>query len=536
MKVARRWVPVDRAQWPTLAGGLASVVIAAVVYGQFSVDSWLKRDSAIYMYGGQQLLHDRPPYVSIMDPKGPLAGFICGLGSAVARMVGGSDVTVDRLEFFVIALLTVVAVYAFARAMTGSVIAALVGATIFVSFEGLARDALAGPNGHTPGILFSVVTLWLVARKHWFWAGIAASLAFLDWQPLFPYALVAVLCAAVWTSEGRRSAVIRVVVGGVAPLAVVTLYYAVLGDLHALIDGLFVFPLTGVVRDPTTLGDRIHLIFSDIHNSYGASSYLLWIGIVLLLAVTALSIATAERRRDALTGPLVLLVLVSFVSQVLYAVYDYQGYSHAFPLLVYGALGFAVALARLLDITAGQVRRATTVVVLVAVAVVTVAFTASYHRPKSPGITALGSEKASACAIAQSLAPGTPLWVMGNPLPLVLLHRRNPDNYPYLGSGLDIWRIDHTHGGFDGWGRQVLRSRASVIVVDVWQSPVRLRMQAWLSRRGFTRGYIGPWQVFVTSQAATAMTGNGIKLTPRPHFLPRTTAHSWYKDATCSSA
>ena len=132
-----------------------------------------------------------------------------------------------------------------------------------------------------------------------------------------------------------------------------------------------------------------------------------------------------------------------------------------------------------------------TVAVLTAVVVVTAAFAVDYRRSDSAGSGAEG-EQASACAIQSALVPGTPLWAMGNPLPLVLLHRRNPDNYSYLGAGLDRWKVQHTKGGFAGWTAQVIRSRASVIVVDVWQSPMRLRMQAWLAHHGFVRGYIGP--------------------------------------------
>ncbi|MBO0884599.1 MAG: hypothetical protein J2P17_30550, partial [Mycobacterium sp.] len=62
------------------AGGLTAVAIAAVVYSQFDLRGPLARDSAIYVYGGQQFIHGVPPYASIMDPKGPISGILCGFG------------------------------------------------------------------------------------------------------------------------------------------------------------------------------------------------------------------------------------------------------------------------------------------------------------------------------------------------------------------------------------------------------------------------------------------------------------------------
>jgi hypothetical protein len=529
---ARPLAGVDRGK---LAGGLGAIAIASIVYSQFSIYGWLKRDSAIYMYGGQQMLHGRPPYASIMDPKGPLAGIISGFGSGVAQLLGRDDVLVIRVEFCAISILTVLAVYLLALELWQSVVAGLVAAVVFTSFAGFARDALVGPNGHTPGIFFLVVSLWLTVRRHWFWAGFAAALAFLVWQPLFPYPLVTLVCAAVWTTtETRRQAVWRSIWGGLTPFLALVVYYAAEGDLGKLFEGLFVFPLTGVTRNHVTLFHRIHLIFSDVQNQYGFSGDLLWIGIVLLVVAWVLEVRGARReKRKASASPVVLLLGLTFVVEVLYAVYDYQGYSHAFPLLPYGALGWAVAAVYLLRRLAQQQARQTAVALLLtAVAVATIGFAVDYYQSTSKH-PPLRGEQASACAVQRSLVPGTPLWVMGNPLPLVLLHRRNPDNYPYLGSGLDHWKIKHTKGHFRGWTKEVVDSRASIVLVDTWQSPVRHRMERWLSKHGYLRGFIGPWQVFVTPAARARMPAQGVALAAKRSFWPRTSTDTRFTVTNC---
>jgi hypothetical protein len=275
-------------------------------------------------------------------------------------------------------------------------------------------------------------------------------------------------------------------------------------------------------------------MFSDVQHMYGVSGDLLWIGIVLLV-LAAVREGLTKRSGDGrwFVGPLVLLVGLTFVAEVLYALYDYQGYSHAFPLLPYGALGWGAAAAFLLDRLSGPQRhRAAVAALLATVTAATIGFAVDYNQPVGR-FPALRGEQASACAIQRVLVPGTPLWTLGNPLPLVLLHRRNPDNYPYLGSGLDRWKIKHTPGRFRGWTRQIRDSRASVLVVDTWHSPIRLRMERWLSRHGYARGFIGPWQVFVTTAARARMPEQDIALASRRNFWPVTSTDSRFTVTNC---
>ena len=123
---------------------------------------------------------------------------------------------------------------------------------------------------------------------------------------------------------------------------------------------------------------------------------------------------------------------------------------------------------------------------------------------------------------------------MGNPTPLVMLHRRNPDKFAYLGSGLDAWKVKHTKGGFAGWTAQVKASRASVIVLDIWRGTYRAPMQRWLSTHGYHRGYIGPWQVFITPKARRRMAVNGVAFRPKPTFWPHTTVRTRFTKTGCS--
>ena len=148
------------------AGALLALLIAACLFLQFSIDDVLKRDEAIYAYGGQQLAEGVAPYASIFDPKTPLATIIAGVatigGRAVGAHDGAGDVHAMRIVFLVFALLTVLAVYLLGLRLWGSVLAALTGAVVFSSFRGFALDALGGPNAKTPGIFFGVLSMALL--------------------------------------------------------------------------------------------------------------------------------------------------------------------------------------------------------------------------------------------------------------------------------------------------------------------------------------------------------------------------------------
>src|SRR3954464_340546 len=92
------------------AGALA-LVVAALLFTQFSIEGNLSRDEAIYSYGGQQLVDGVLVYDGIFDPKPPLPPFLTALGVGAGRVAGVDELYAMRYEFFLFALLTVGAVY-----------------------------------------------------------------------------------------------------------------------------------------------------------------------------------------------------------------------------------------------------------------------------------------------------------------------------------------------------------------------------------------------------------------------------------------
>jgi hypothetical protein len=435
-----------------LLGAAVSAAVAAVLFGRFGIDGALSRDEAVYAYGGQQLVHGVPFYASIFDQKTPGAAYLAGLGDALGGLDG------IRIAFFVCACLTVVAVYLLGLDLWGSAGAALAGAVVFASFQGWAADALAGPDAKTPGILLAVLSLLLVRRRRWFWAGFCGALAFLFWQPLLVYLGVALVVA-------RRRAVL---LGAAIPLAVTVVYFAATGALGDFVQAAFAFPVEGLHRTPETIGQRLGHIAAVVHAHYDA--VLVWAGLALF------AVLAAVRRWWA--------VLASLAAIAAFSALDFQGYPDVYPLLPYAALGIGGAVA-----IAGRARP---VAVAGLIALVAVSWTQF-----APDDTLL-AQRAEAAALQRMLEPGQTLYALGDPTPLVLTGRRNASRYVFLGSGVGAWDDAHTPDGVIG---SLHRDDPAVVVLHGWRSALERRVATWLHAE-YVPAWDGDWRIFLRPDVA----------------------------------
>lgn len=499
-----------------VGGAVVSLVVAATLWSRLGITGQLSRDESIYAYSGQQLAHGVPPYASIFDPKSPLASMVAGLGALVARLVGRNDVYLIRLAFFACACLTAVALYLLALRLFESVLAGVTAVVVFAVGQPFALDALSGPDAKTPGVLFGVLAMLLMARRRWAWAGAAGALAALTWQPLIVYPLVAVVLAYATERGTRWRAVAWTVVGGAVPVVVMTLYFSLTGALHAFLESALVFPLSGVTRRPETVGHRLVRIVAVVDRYYGMAGVLFWAGLAALVVLAVVHLVRGRHDlRRALLAPLVSVVLVTLLGDIAYAATDFQSYPDLFPALVYPGLGLAGVVAAGVALLRRHAARlvagaavAVALTVLAGVSWVQLGAAARIDPGLRPGL-------ADACAVERLLVPGTPLLALGDPTPLVLTHRRNPDRFIYLGSGVDRWKVRHTPGGFAAWTAQVAAARPSVVVVSGWAGPFRMPMVAWLRGHGYTPSYVGGWRVFLIPAARERARTTHVKLTGR---------------------
>lgn len=513
-----RDVPVigrARALW---WGGLAASLAATLaLFTRVGINGLLSRDQAVYVYGGQQLAHGVAPYASIFDPKGPVSVMLSGLAAAVANLAGRNDVYAIRLLFFVVSCLTVVAVYALAVRLWRSVLGGVVAAVTFASFEGYAAESLRGPDAHAPGILMAVVAMLLMARQRWFLAGAASAVAFLTWQPLFVFPAVAVGAALACSQPRTR---LRngglAVAGGAVPTVLVAAYFAWAGALGKFVESAFVFPLTGIHRGHSTQWERWQHIGLVVETYYRFSGVLFWVGLVCLVVLTvAFVVRQRAAWRQALVNPLVCVVMVTGLAEAAYASVDFQSYPDLFALLPYAALGLGGAAAAAVHALRGRLAALVTGVVLVALLVLT-AFSWSWFTADPRNDGAFVGQRSSGCAVNRLLSGGGTLYALGDPGPLVLTHRRNPDRYVYLQSGVDAWKVAHTPGGFDGWTKQIQRVDPTVVTLGGWHTAITRQMTAWLRSTGYHRAYAGRWRLFIKPGTRAVARQQGVRLTKMP--------------------
>ncbi|HET6877735.1 MAG TPA: glycosyltransferase family 39 protein [Jatrophihabitans sp.] len=525
-----------------LAGALASLGIAIAMFSRYSLSGTLSRDEGIYVYGGQQLAHHgTAPYVSIFDPKGPLADMLCALGAVLAGPFGLRELTAIRLLFAALSAGTVVALYLFAQRIFGSVLAGVAAAAVLSSFDCFANDAVQGPDAKTPAIFCVVLAMWLATHRRWLWVGVLSGLAVLTWQPMFTYPVVFAACALLLPeAAGRRvnwQALGRLLLGIAAPLVAVAIYFAADGAFGRLWTAAIVFPLTGVRRGSTTFASRAAHIQKVIdHHYHGAA--LIWIGGILLVAVTAaVFVRNGREWRAALADPIVCIAFATGVLQVGYVLVDFQGYPDTLPLLPYPALGIAGTVALVLH-AARRVptsRRAAEIAVAGLTAVLVV-FAWSWLEHDKLNDHGLHAELADACALHLSLGPSQQLLSLGYPPALVLTGRTNPSPYIYLDSGVAVWKAKHTPGGFSGWLKEIAAGNPGAVVIDGWKSPRRTQVRSFLHEIGYHPVHFGGWLVFLDDAARARAKSHDIALSRQKSAAAHTVDGKMLPGYSCLSA
>ena len=501
-----------------MVGAAASLIVAVVLFTRFSLHDTLTRDQAIYAYGGQRMAHGVPPYSSIFDPKTPMATLVSGVAASLARLTGHNELTAIRLAFFLIALLMVLAIYVLALRLWKSVAGAVVGAVVFASFTLIASDALGGPDAKAPGILAAILTMWLVIERRWFWAAFAGAVAFLSWQPLviYPFMVgVIVLVEAIKKREWRPFA--RTVAGAASPFVVVTIYFAATQGLGDFWQSAFQFPATGIVRPPYNFSDHMQHIFQTVTDAYGFSGALLWAGDLILLGlVIAHLVRHRHNLRSAVRNPLVCIVLVTMLAELGYAIYDFEGPPDVYPFLAYPPLGFAglTALA-VKSFSSITLRRTATAAALAAVAVLA-GFSCVWFTDSPVHDNGLRAQQADACAVDRILGHKAGLLALGDPVPFVMTRRVSPDRFIYLSESVDLWKIDHTPGGFEGWTRQIQADHPSLVMLQQWPGQYGEDMKFWLKSVGYHSRFAGGWHLFLRPATIESAVERGVALTPRP--------------------
>ena len=436
---------------------LLIAAVSVMVYSLHGFHGTLTRDLGVYSYAGQQVADGVPPYLGILNRAGPLAHVLPGVGVMVARLGGFDDVVTMRVLFMLIATACVCAMYLLGRDLFRSRSAGLVAAGTFLAFEGFIHYASNGPREKTPMTLFIICALWAVTHRWWFTAGVFVSLATLCLQTAFLSTFAAVFLGAVLLARGERlRALVRIALGGLMPVAVLAVWFALAGSLGASIDGFYAINQRYTVPSPLT--DRLDVVWLGLSTAYGVTVWLLLGG---LAALVPCSFAAASRRAREANPNVVLLpaMTLGMLVGLGWTLKDYDSWADVFPVLPFSAVGvaavFALAARHLARRTAGVFVGVFTVAALVL----------ALNYAISTRDTTLDVQRRDVDAVLAQLPKDATITSIEAPQSLVLTERTNPTRYQMFRAGLQPYMEDTWPGGLDGFKRDLVDGNPDLITV-----------------------------------------------------------------------
>jgi hypothetical protein len=313
-----------------------------------------------------------------------------------------------------------------------------------------------------------------------------------------------------WGAFGRAA------FGAAIPVVVVAAFFIAAGAWSDLVGAAVEFPATGVEPPQRTFLDQVSSIFSVVHGQYRFSATLFWAGTVIVVVfVVAAFVRNHRAPLDALRDPVVSVVGFAWILQVGYMLYDFEGGPDVFPLLPAPAVCLGGLFAMVVNEFRGNGRRLAACVTLVAAVALAAGSWARFSTRGGHGLDP-NTELADACGLQRTLAGTRGLWVMGDPVPLVLTGRTNPDRFIYLGEGVDEWKVTHTVGGFNGWMAQIAAARPSAVLINDWGGTLQVDTATWLKTHGYRRYFIGTWKIFLVPGVRTTALARGVQITQRP--------------------
>ena len=444
---------------------LLLVGMAVWTYLTYGFQREVARDDALFAYSGQRVADGCAPYERSFDAKGPLSYAVPALGVLAARQLHIPEYRGVQGEFVVISILCVLAVYLLTREVTGSVVAGVFAAIMFLGFEGFLQHA-AGARAKTTIVLLTPLALLALVRRRWALGGALVAAAALTWQTMVLLGLAAIPSILREEPSRRLRAFVALLAGGLAVVALVVAWFAAEGALTDLWHGAVV-SLTYLASRTSELplSWRFWRPVRRCWEGYPSTFMAGCFGVLGLIA------AFAEKSREeggaigALTRSPWSVIFLGFIMLVGFSILDFQIYGDAYPLLPFIALGLGFVLERALTaltgpeslIRPGQ-RPLAAALVALALFSPTVVFV-KFH----PG-RGLAEQQRISREIADRLGDGT-IQCINAPQILCLAELKNATRYAILSGRLLGFVEDHEPGGVDGLLRSM--GRADLVVCYV---------------------------------------------------------------------
>jgi hypothetical protein len=471
--------------------------LALGFYGSYGLNGYLPRDHANCMYAGQRAAAGVPPFVSMFTMSAPMSQLLAELGVRLSRRLHADDLRTTRALFLAISALAVAAAYPLGRSVLGSQAGGALTALALLSFESFARGTVLGPQKKTPMVLFEILSLWLVIEERWFSAGVAGGLCALTWQPMLVFPIITLVVAAAREGSSRARSVGSAALGFAVPLVATAAYFQFHHALRPMLEDTVLFPIRYLDRKEVSLGWRAWRQLIKLFETNTISSVPILAGLFACASFYRLRVPLRSFPRALLQDRLA-PILLSLPAPLVWSFLDFQGQADLYPFFPYAALGFAAMVdgaARRAQALVGDGLRPAArnfVVDALGLALLVIA-AANAARDRDTGLLA---QQRAVEEMERLEGRDARLVSIGAPEALVLLHRVNPNPYPFIINGIDNYIDAKTEGGFDGFVRELESFEPDVIAFGPTDGGRAPKLIAWM-RSHYRRVRIGPMTFFV---------------------------------------
>ncbi|MHA2327965.1 MAG: hypothetical protein ACXACR_05545 [Candidatus Hodarchaeales archaeon] len=503
---------------------LLILILAGVVYALYGFNGDLTRDSAIFIYQGQQMAEGVPPYVSIFDVKTPLTGMISGYGVMISRNMGWDELLIVRLVFYVFGCFGVVSVYLLAKNLFNSRLIGLFSSLTLLTFPYLVMMTASGPRPKVAVILFATLCLLFTVQKKWFKAGLTGSVSFWFWQPSGLIPLVVFFLSWIQSRRNRIRNTLMCGVGILIPIILISLYFYFNGAFEEMMDGAFLYIFRyGKFDQETTFIGRIITFGRGINGLSPNSKIKLAFSFIFLVGG---SIATSYiyfwRRsqannvtlKDTLTKDNFAPVLLSFPLLLIWTFFDFQGPPDLFPLLPYISIGYGYFLyafaKKAEEIRMDHLKKDFHLFFIIVICAILFFGSVAIAISQKSGGVSLNDQKKAAFKIESRFGSESKILSLGQPEVLVLLKRTNPNSFLFIPRsrmhGFENYIHETTPGGFGGWIKELDEYNPDVI--SYGKSMKKLKGEHinnlfdWIDQN-YREETVGPFIIYVKEEIAT---------------------------------
>jgi hypothetical protein len=475
--------------------GILVFAIAFALYASYGLDGVLRRDDANCLYAGQRIAAGVPPYVGMFTMAAPVSQLLAAVGQLIARAVDTDDLYTTRVLFLSVAALAIAAAYRLGLSVFRGPSGAVLTALTMLSFRCFALGSVAGPQKKVPVVLFEILALWLTIERRWLLAGAAGALSALTWQPMIVLPIVTLVLAS--TAESQWRSIGAAVLGASAPVVALGLYAAFHGALRPMVAGVVLLPFHYLSRPPVALHERLARPLRAMFETDAFGGVSMSLGILgCLFFYPSLSAARTPLR--AVVDDRLAAILLSLPAPIVWSLVDFQHCPDLYVLYPYAALGVSALIltaAHRIEARVPAERRRFARLSLVGgvgICIVAISLVAAIRHRDS----GLQAQRAAALEIERRMGREGRLVSVGAPEALVLLHRVNPNPYPFIIDGIGQYIAATKEGGFDAFIRELASHDPDVIAFGpTGGHPTKLLVD-WITSR-YQRIRLGPMTFFV---------------------------------------